>query len=408
MTGHKQVWLLLAGAVVAAAALAGCLSRDLAPVDPKTQSGVFVEISQTGTTKVDMLFVVDNSNSMHEEQKVLTEQIRHLAEELINPEPPADGQPPPSFEDLHIGVVTSDMGTGGYTIMTCSNPMVGDNGELKAQGRREGCDETYSASDCDRASCPWLVHQEGMVSETPIWDQFSCIATLGTGGCGFEQQLAASSAALTIQAQPGAPNDGFLRDDSLIAIIYVTDEDDCSVDDDEMFNPSRADLGPLNVRCAVQDEQRTGRLVDVAEYYNTFTGLRPGNEDLVVVAAITGVPVDGSWNPGDPIDSLRSLRQINPNNPNELLPSCETPMGFAFPPVRIAELVYMFGTNGILESICRSDWTQALEAITRKIQSKLTGACMSRTLESTDPDVCRVIETLNPPAGGTGAPTWTR
>lgn len=69
-------------------------------------------------------------------------------------------------------------------------------------------------------------------------------------------------------------------------------------------------------------------------------------------------------------------------------------MGFAFPPVRIAELVYMFGNNGILESICRSDWTAALQAITRKIQSKLTGACMTRELASTDPDVCRVIETL--------------
>jgi hypothetical protein len=64
--------------------------------------------------------------------------------------------------------------------------------------------------------------------------------------------------------------------------------------------------------------------------------------------------------------------------------------------VRIAELVYLFENNGILESICRADWTQALQAITRKIQSKLTGACMARPLASTDPGVCRVIETLPP------------
>jgi hypothetical protein len=290
------------------------------------------------------------------------------------------------------------MGTGGYTIMTCANPMQGDNGVLQNTGRYTGCAETYSATDCTRAECPWLVHSAAQPNDgsaadpdgVPIWDDFGCVATLGTGGCGFEQQLESSLVALTTQLEPGRPNEGFLRSDSLVAIVYVTDEDDCSTGNPEMFNPTRDDLGPLNVRCALREDM----LHPTTRYYDAFVGLRPGNEDLVVVAAITGVPIDGSWSPGDPIDRLRELRQVNPSNPNELLPSCETAMGFAFPPVRVAELVYLFGNNGILESICRSDWTQALTAITRKIQSKLTGACMTRELANTDPDVCRVIETL--------------
>ena len=395
MSQRTSLWLLLIGLLVLGLTGIGCLNRDLAPADPSTQSGVFVEIQQTGTTKVDILFVVDNSNSMQEEQSVLSDQIVLMAQELINP---TDRGPetPPSVEDLHIGIVTTDMGTHGYTIMTCNNPMNGDNGVLQARGRLEGCQPSYSAPDCSRAECPWLTHSIDWPdngsdpANPPIWDDFGCIATLGTGGCGFEQQLEASLVAVSAQAEPGRPNEGFLRDDSLIAVVYVTDEDDCSTANGEMFNPTRDDFGPMNVRCALNP----GELYDVQRYYDGLVALRPGNEDLVVVAAITGIPIDGSWSPGDSVEALRELQTVNPSNPNELNPSCQTGMGLAFPPVRIVELVTLFGTNGILASICQSDWTSALQAITRKIQSKIGGACMQRQLASTDPGVCRVIETL--------------
>ena len=89
-----------------------------------------------------------------------------------------------------------------------------------------------------------------------------CVGRAGIFGCGFEQQLEAAYTALTTQSGPGMPNEGFLREDSLLAIILVTDEDDCSTNDVEMFNPSRDDLGPLNVRCALNPERlhptRTG------------------------------------------------------------------------------------------------------------------------------------------------------
>ena len=393
-TRSTTVLSLLIAAVAAVAA--GCLDRPLAPVDPSTQSGVFVEINQTGTTKVDILFMVDNSNSMGLEQEVLAEQIVVMTEALINPPPGPDGVAPPSVQDLHIGIVTSDMGTGGYAVMTCANPMQGDNGVLQNVGRLDGCADSYSAPDCPRAGCPWLSHSVDAPddgtdpSNPPIWEDFGCIATLGTGGCGLEQQLEATLVALTTQSAPGRPNEGFLRPDSLIAIIYVTDEDDCSAANTEIFNPSRHDLGPLNVRCALREDM----LHPVSRYYDGFRALRPGAEDQVVVAAITGVPIDGSWAPGDPIDGLRAIRQVDPSDQTRLLPSCDTRMGLAFPPVRIAELVYMFGSDGILESICRPDWTQALTAISRKIQEKIPGTCVSRELASTDPGVCRVIERL--------------
>lgn len=391
--------LLLAGALVVGFVFVGCLNRDLAPADPHTQSGVYETISQAGSTKVDILFVVDNSNSMAEEQQVLSKQIVLMAKELITPTFVGEDTPP-AVEDLHVGIVTTDMGTAGYTVMTCSNPMNGDNGVLQNHGRLEECQPSYSAADCDGGECPWLSHSTELPDDgtdptnPPIWDDFGCIATLGTGGCGFEQQLESALVALNVQSETG-PNQGFLRDDSLLAVIFVTDEDDCSASNGEIFNSSRDDFGHLNLRCAFNP----GELHDIDRYYDGLVALRShleNPEQRIVVGAIVGIPhpSDGTWRPGDSVESLRAMQIVDPGNPAGLQPSCVTEMGEAFPPVRIVELVYRFGNNGVLASICQDDWTSALQAITRKIQTKLMGRCMSRQLASADPGVCRVVETL--------------
>ncbi len=368
----------------------GGSSEDDGDVDPWCTYSSFV---QSESNEVDILFVVDNSNSMNEEQNVLAEQIVIMTQELIDP----SDEGAPAVQDLHMGIVTTDMGSGGYQIQTCSNPMNGDYGVLQNTSWLSNCEGTYSANDCDRALCPWLdhsvaYHDDGTVpGDSPIWEDFGCVATLGTGGCGFEQQLESSLVALTIQSEPGMPNEGFVREDSLLAIIYVTDEDDCSTGNAEMFNPARNEqYGTSNVRCALNPDE----LYPISRYHDAFVALRGGNQDRVIVAAIVGVPVDGSWNPGDPIDYLADLQRVNPANPNELLKSCDTDMGDAFPPVRIAELVYSFGNNGILESICRSDWTSALSTITRLLQDKLTGACLNQAFPADALGECRVVETL--------------
>jgi hypothetical protein len=357
---------------------------------------VEAQVVMPGPNKVDMLLMVDNSNSMSEEQAVLSEQMNAVIHELLSPSNPES----PAIDDLHIGVVTSDMGTGGYAIQTCSNPTTGDNGVLQNRdhGVIDGCQPTYSAADCDRAECPWLSSSADHPddgsdpSNPPIWEDFGCIATLGTGGCGFEQQLESSLAALTTQAGPGMPNEGFLRDDSLLVVVYVTDEDDCSTGNAEMFNPSRDDFGNLNVRCVLNP----GELYPVSRYHDAFVALRGGLVDQVIVAAIAGVPVDGSWNPGDPLEQLRALQEVNPSNPNELTPTCDTAMGRAYPPVRLAELVYSFGDNGVLESICRQDWTSALGAATRGIQGRVTAICADESAFITTSH-CRMVAVY--PAG---------
>ena len=276
-----------------------------------------------------------------------------MARELIAP----TREGASAVDDLHVGVISTDMGTHGYTLQTCSNPASGDNGVLFNTGRIDGCEPAYSAPDCEREECPWLshltwLHDDGTDPDNPpIWEDFRCIAALGTGGCGFAQPLEASYRALVENTAPGMPNEGFLRDDSVLVVIYVSDDDDCSTPNPEMFDPGADDLGPLGVRFAL--DQNEGLLHPISRYHDAFVELRDGNADRIVVAAIAGIPIDGSWNHCE-IDTPGSSCW-NPANPVERLTSCETVMGSAFPPIRIADLVSVFGDNGVLASICTTD-----------------------------------------------------
>ena len=70
----KRARLLLPGLILALAA-GGCIEREGRPVNPCTQVTVGQKIQVTNVDKVDLLFMVDNSNSMAEEQGLLATQF---------------------------------------------------------------------------------------------------------------------------------------------------------------------------------------------------------------------------------------------------------------------------------------------------------------------------------------------
>ena len=57
---------------------------------------------------------------------------------------------------------------------------------------------------------------------------FSEMATVGSGGCGFEMHLGAMRRALDNPA-----NGGFIRPNAYLAVIFIADEDDCSLKSDQ-------------------------------------------------------------------------------------------------------------------------------------------------------------------------------
>ena len=157
-----------------------------------------------------------------------------------------------------------------------------------------------------------------------ISNAFGCIAALGENGCGFEGQLKSVRWALDPTNVPDG-NQGFLRPEATLAVVLITNEDDCSVpDDSDLADPTQVrisdPLGPLwSYRCnefghlcnidgkmqppprgpadhlqgCVSNETSTGRLTKVADEVAFLKGLKT-DPSRIVVAAITGLPSDYS------------------------------------------------------------------------------------------------------------------
>lgn len=351
-----------------------------------------------GTNSIDLLLMVDNSNSMTEEQASLTAEFPRLVNILASGDFDQDGSTtgPDDFLpfDLQVGVVTSDMGTGGFTVPTCSRSNFGDDGILRTQGRTDitGCLATYP-------SFMRFVPGAGGDPATFARD-VACVATVGTGGCGFEQPLESilkglSPASPTSWTASGyaAPtffrgtfghadtsNAGFVRAGSVLAIIPVSDEEDCSARDPELFNPSSAVYGAtdLNLRCFAHAR---AALHPVTRFVDGLMQLR-ATPSRLVYAPIVGIPVDLAPTAGASPDyvalispdlALRDDRmeeRIDPGNPNRLIPSCNTPgSGVAFPPIRLVQVAQQLeaaGAGVTVQSICQGSFRNGMIEIIRR------------------------------------------
>jgi hypothetical protein len=329
-----------------------------------------------GVGGVDVLFLVDNSNSMAEEQRALAAQFEHMIGALTTGDVDGDGvQDFAAADALHIGVITADLGTGGFRVPTCEAEHDVD-GILQTSGRLSGCAETYPS---------FLTFAPGDDAEAVASD-FSCIANVGTGGCGFEQQLEATLKALTPTSSPlrfaGAPghgdgaNAGFLRPDALLTVVMLTDEDDCSAEDLDLYNPeSTTYTEDLNIRCL-----RDGALHPIARYVDGLIALRD-DPTRVVFAAITGVPVDLAGRDYDAI--LADPRMFKaPDRRAEtprLVPACaHAESGIAVPGrriVRTAQGIEDAGGSATVQSICNPDFAANARAVVERVARRVSGYC---------------------------------
>lgn len=334
---------------------------------------------------VDVLFVMDNSGSMAEEQLSIAEQLPRMVRALTSGDVDADGvQDFPAAADLHLGVVTTDMGTASFTLPTCDNPMFGEDGVLRTQGDATdpACMATYpSFLEFDPMS-------GGTAEEAAA--AFACVARAGTTGCGFEQQLEAglkavvpSTSGITFFADTTGHGDGanagFVRADSVLAVILVTDEDDCSVSDPDIFNPSSTTYaGNLNLRCADYPEA----LHPISRYVEGFRALRAEQPERFVFAAITGVPpdlvADAERIDYDAILADERMTAVESStSPGTLVPSCDVEgRGQAYPPRRIVETVRDLAPASVVQSICQEDFGPAMGAVIEGIAIPLGEACI--------------------------------
>ena len=200
-----------------------------------------------------------------------------------------------------------------------------------------------------------------------------------------------------------AANDGFLRPNdpegpSVLGVVVVTDEEDCSSFDTRHFTPdifldpsSELVMQGLNLRCHLNPDN----LYPVSRYVDGLKRLREGNEDLVVFAVIAGVPTDlvdadarGDVDFSDPsardayYDGIladdRMQEVIEAGDPllANLEPSCQTDNGRAFPPRRLVEAARGLGESGIVQSICQDDFGPAFEILIESLAARVEDLCM--------------------------------
>lgn len=388
-------------------AVCGCSDRELGSVTPEVQHGFDVSLVQPGEVAVDLLVVVDDSHSMHDEQRNLAENFQHLVRSLTSPaDEDHDGEPDhAAVTDLHVGIVSTDMGVRGAPgIDTCSDALDGDDGVLISSPRTAefaGCADSYPAF---LSYDPTSSAEDVFRTPEELDAAFGCLAMLGTRGCGYEQQLDAMVRALDFHDE-GA-NAGFLREDSLLAVVMLTDEEDCSVRRDlpdavELF--ADAALGNPNLRCFRHGGQY---LTPVREFVDRLMALRADRPDHLVFAGITGIPLETGCPLSDMGDADFScvladprMQQVEAADGTGLVPACQIiGRGEADPARRIVEAIQgvdAAGGSGIVRSICEADYRPAMEAITSLIQSKVLGACLARPLQVVEDQVdCVIRETF--------------
>ncbi len=258
-------------------------------IEPPTCTSTVVteKLTQSSIDKVDILLALDNSRSMADKQQILALAVPDLVRSIVNPRcVDANGMAVPAqplypldncaagstrefapILDVHIGVISSSI--GGHGADSCpdidtmskecqplSNTTNNDRGRLLS--RLDQCGTTKAPTYANKGFLAWDPRQEAVPPGETVIDNGmggGIVPTLrdmvlGAGqiGCGYESQLESIYRFLAdpnpyetisvenFKATPMGTDQvlldqrrNFMRPDSLLTIIMLTDENDCSI-----------------------------------------------------------------------------------------------------------------------------------------------------------------------------------
>jgi hypothetical protein len=210
-------------------------------------------------------------------------------------------------------------------------------------------------------------------------DLFRCNASVGVtqSNClKYEQQLRSGLLAV----DPSGPNreqaKAFLREDAYLVIIFVTDEEDCSVADGRYI----AEDGDYS-RCGLlKTTDDNGPLTPVAHFVNRFKSLKsdPGR---VIVAAIAGDSTRGTPEERQLDREAYIASKSHPRTCYNSTSICSSVNGVADYAPRMIELVTSFGPNGVFSNICSDEGIgPALTEIAATIIKVINKVCLPRPI----------------------------
>jgi len=235
--------------------------------------------------KIDVLFVIDNSGSMGDEQTNLLANFPTFVSLLA-----ATG-------DYRVAVTTTGRDYTWYQATPIGNipdsQDGGDNGKL------------LHPAACNMLH-PWIDP-----SDPDPLAEFECVAHVGTSGPSEEMPLGAIADAFGPRMTDGT-NTGFHRPDALLAVVVLTDENDCSYQ-------QPVTLGFTESLCSSQMEP----VATYKQLLDTYTG----DPSRWAVAVIAGM------GPGQ----------------------CTSTFGMADEATRLKDFVNLIGPNAVMSSICDGD-----------------------------------------------------
>lgn len=402
------------------ATVSSCNNRSLNALNPCTINGVVQNVPVNPQRALDLLILIDDSPSMEQEQAKLAEQVPRLVNLLLTGGVDTDGSRPvgdfPAVESLHVGIITPDLGYStepptSYSPPDDFNPTpacelndgAGKAGFMQTDGLIDHDDDAATPRVMCEAQTPpegtlYLNYPEPGSDAADLVSDVECV-TGQTNGCGFEQQLEA-----ILASDRNSANEGFNREDALLAVILITDEDDCSTTDPRVFdveprasNPyqgpfTTSDELQFNLRCWAHSEA----LQQIERYVSGIADLK-ADPSQVVFAAITGIPEQVECTDCTEAERYQAIlsdqdmeEEPNPATADtqgqQLRPACTASdgSGSAAPARRIVEVAQGLAADTavgtVVESICAADYAPALNAIVDRIAAALRQLCLPRPL----------------------------
>jgi hypothetical protein len=284
MTQRPGAVAVRVACVVSVLGVSACSGEvQVSPGSPPPPPSFVQRFGSSTIDTMDLVLALDNSRSMADKQQILAEAVQDLVAGLLHPpclaadglptaEQPDAPQDPcpvgsrrafPPILDVHIGMITSSLGghgADGCTVVpgkpeTNSN---NDSGHLVARLDAAGGadvptyqEKKFLAWDPKQQLSPPGEGDPG----TLIQNLRALVTGAGQSGCGYESQLESAYRFLVDPAPyetiaVGADGkivtegvDGallqqradFLRPDSLLAIVLLSDENDCSIKEHGQF-----------------------------------------------------------------------------------------------------------------------------------------------------------------------------
>jgi hypothetical protein len=281
--------------------------------------------------KTDLLFVIDNSASMAEEQAAIATELPAFLEEL---------QRDNGLEqDFRVGVITTSV----YL-----NAVINDQAQFSLYndqaGRLQPVPDAQGRPTAER-------YLDG--TDPELLEKFRRLVKQGTQGSGQETpfeavRLAVTPPLSTTGAWAGG-NGGFLRDGARLVVVVVSDEEDCS--STERPAPVALTADTSRDLCSEQAD----RLTPVREYYQLLRGLVDG----------TGATREVLWATIGPVGLTDKRAELVTDSTSEgtFVRNADCPTSYG-PGYRQREMASLFD-SGLrnLDSICRASFRDTLVSI---------------------------------------------